>query len=454
MVVVSDNGASGEGGPDGSVNENKFINGIPDDLAANLAMLDELGGPKTYNHYPTGWAMAFNTPFKMWKRYSFNGGTCDPCIISWPAGISARGEIRDQYHHAIDIVPTLLDCLGVEQPGDGQGRHPDPDPGRQHALQLRRGRASRAPARPSSTRCSAPAAIWHDGWKAVTTHPAISGWGHFEQDTWELYHTDEDRSELHDLAAEHPDRLTELIGLWFYEAGANHAFPLDDRSALEIILTPRPQLVPPRATGTSTAPAAPRSPSRSPPTSATAPTPSARRSTCPDAGAQGVLFAHGSRFGGHALYVKDNRLYYVYNFVGIIEQRVVATEDLPTGTNLLLVGQLRQGRRGPAGRRRGNAHAVVRRPQGRRGAHQDPAGQVRHRRRGPVRRAGQRRTGHRRLPRTKHRGRSPAAPCTGSPSTSAANRTSTSSAKPPPCSPANEPPDRPSRRRAAAVVTR
>ena len=113
VFVVSDNGASGEGGPNGSVNENKFFNGIPDDLAANLAMLDELGGPKTYNHYPTGWAMAFNTPFKMWKRYSFNGGTCDPCIVSWPAGITARGEIRHQYHHAIDLVPTVLDCLGL-----------------------------------------------------------------------------------------------------------------------------------------------------------------------------------------------------------------------------------------------------------------------------------------------------------------------------------------------------
>ena len=79
-------------------------------------MIDELGSPKTYNHYPNGWAMAFNTPFKMWKRYEFNGGSCDPCIISWPKGIKARGEIRHQYHHAIDIMPTILDCLGVEPP--------------------------------------------------------------------------------------------------------------------------------------------------------------------------------------------------------------------------------------------------------------------------------------------------------------------------------------------------
>ena len=111
IIVVSDNGASGEGGPNGSVNEMLFMNGIPDTMANNLTALDELGGLKTYNHYSTGWAMAFNTPFKMWKRYaSFEGGTADPCIISWPAGITAQGEVREQYHHAIDIVPTVLDC--------------------------------------------------------------------------------------------------------------------------------------------------------------------------------------------------------------------------------------------------------------------------------------------------------------------------------------------------------
>src|SRR6476659_840320 len=116
VVLVSDNGASGEGGPNGSVNEMKFANGIPDTIEANLPMLDELGSPKTYNHYPNGWAMAFNTPFKMWKRYEFNGGTSDPCIISWPAGIKSKGEVRAQYHHAIDIVPTILDVLGVAAP--------------------------------------------------------------------------------------------------------------------------------------------------------------------------------------------------------------------------------------------------------------------------------------------------------------------------------------------------
>ena len=111
----------GEGGPNGSVNEMQFMNGIPDTVEANMPILDELGGPKTYNHYPNGWAMAFNTPFKMWKRYEFNGGTSDPCIISWPAGMEARGEIREQYHHAIDLVPTVLDVLGVTPPSTIKG---------------------------------------------------------------------------------------------------------------------------------------------------------------------------------------------------------------------------------------------------------------------------------------------------------------------------------------------
>src|SRR5947209_330345 len=333
VVVVSDNGASGEGGPDGSVNEMKFANGIPDDIASNLAMLDELGGPATYNHYPTGWAMAFNTPFKMWKRYSFNGGTCDPCVVSWPAGISARGELRHQYHHAIDLVPTLLECLGLAQPESVRGGTQIPIKGVSMVSSFD------PPAPPSRRRTQfysmlGTRGIWHDGWKAVTSHPAISGWGHYAEDTWELYHVETDRSELHDLAAEEPDRLAELIGLWFYEAGANHAFPLDDRSALEIFLTPRPQLIPPRERYVYRPGAeipehvAVNIRNRSFTIGAEV--------DLPAGAAAGVLIPHGSRFGGHALYVKDRRLHYVNNFVGLTEQKVDATEDLLAGEKLLL----------------------------------------------------------------------------------------------------------------------
>ncbi len=334
IVVVSDNGASGEGGPNGSVNEMKIANNVPDDLTQNLAMIDELGGTKTYNHYTTGWAMAFNTPFKMWKRYEFNGGTCDPCIISWPAGTKARGEIRDQYHHAIDLVPTILDALAVEPPATIKGFT-------QSAIDGVSMRASLDDAASESARKTqfyamlGSRSIWHEGWKAVTTHPTISGWSHFNDDTWELYNTDIDRAELHDLAGERPDKLTELINIWFREAGANDALPLDDRSPVEIYATPRPQLSAPRDRYVYYPDAAPvpewqavNVKNRSFVIGALV--------DMPAAGASGVLFAHGSRFGGHALYIKDNRLHYVNNYVGAGEQMIVGSEDVPTGENLIL----------------------------------------------------------------------------------------------------------------------
>jgi hypothetical protein len=338
VIVVSDNGASGEGGPDGSVNEMLFANGIPDTIQANLAMLDELGGTKTYNHYPNGWAMAFNTPFKMWKRYEFNGGTADPCIISWPAardGVTAgQGEIRHQYHHAIDIVPTILDALGVETPETIKGHVQS----RFDGVGMRYSVAD--PSAPSARKTQfysmlGSRAIWHEGWKAVTTHPTLSGWSDFNDDTWELYQTDVDRSELHDLAAERPEKVRELVNLWFAEAGENNAFPLDDRSAIEIITTQRPQLATPRDRyiyfpDTAEVPEAQAVNVRNRSYSIGA------LVDIPGPGAEGVLFAHGSRFGGHALYVKDNRLHYVYNFVGMIEQKIDGTQDVPNGQNLIL----------------------------------------------------------------------------------------------------------------------
>ncbi len=312
VIVVSDNGASGEGGPNGSTNENKFFNGVPDDMAQNLAMLDELGGPRTYNHYPNGWAMAFNTPFKMWKRYEFNGGTSDPCIISWPGSKESAGQVRTQYHHAIDIVPTVLDLLGVKTPRTIKGHVQSHFDGVSMRYSLDDGAAPTAH-RTQFYSMLGSRAIWHDGWKAVTTHPTIAGWSHFNDDEWELYHTETDRSEMHNLAVEQPDKVRELVNLWFAEAGANGAFPLDDRSPLEILLTPRPVLTPPRNRYVYF------------PDTADVPEQQAvnvhNRSFAigalvdlPAAGAQGVLFAQGALFGGHALYVKDNRLHYVNNY--------------------------------------------------------------------------------------------------------------------------------------------
>ncbi len=139
IFYCADNGASGEGTPNGSVNENKFFNGFPDSLEENMSYFDELGGPETYNHYPTGWAVAFSTPFQMFKRYAqFAGGTCDPLVIHWPKGIKARGEMRHQYHHSTDIVPTILEAVGLQMPTVYRGVEQYPLNGGVDALQLRR----------------------------------------------------------------------------------------------------------------------------------------------------------------------------------------------------------------------------------------------------------------------------------------------------------------------------
>ena len=335
VIVVSDNGASGEGGPNGSVNEMKFANGIPDDIESNLAMLDELGSPKTYNHYPNGWAMAFNTPFKMWKRYEFNGGTSDPCIISWPKGMKARGEIRHQYHHAVDLVPTCSTCSASSRPETIKGHVQSHFDGVSMRYSFDDGAA------PTTRRTQfysmlGSRGIWHDGWKAITNHPTISGWSNFNDDEWELYHVDVDRSEVHNLAAEHPEKVRELVGVVVRRGRRQRRVPARRSLARSRSSSHRGRSSRHRAIATCTS----RDGAEVPESQAV----NVRNRSytigalvdIPAPGAQGVLFAHGSRFGGHSLYVKDNRLHYVYNWVGMFEQKVVATEDLPTGTNLIL----------------------------------------------------------------------------------------------------------------------
>jgi arylsulfatase len=291
--------------------------------------------------------MAFNTPFKMWKRYEFNGGTSDPCVISWPAGIKAGGEVREQYHHAIDLVPTILDCLGVEPPETIGGHVQSDFDGVSMRYSFEHAEMPTARATQFYSMLGSRA-IWHEGWKAVTTHATISGWSRFGTDTWELYHTDVDRAELRNLADQEPERLQEMISLWYAEAGANGAFPLDDRSAVEILTTPRPVLAPPRNRyvyypGVAEVPESQAVNTRNRAFGVGA------LVDIPAPGAEGVLFAHGSRFGGHALYIKDNRLHYVYNFVGSVEQNVVASKDVPTGENLILAASFEKDGEDPPG---------------------------------------------------------------------------------------------------------
>jgi arylsulfatase A-like enzyme len=199
IVVVSDNGGSGEGGPNGTFNEMKFFNNIPDDVKENILHLDELGSPKSYNHYCTGWAWAFDTPFPYWKRFAgYEGGVADMCVVSWPKGIAARGEMRHQYVHAVDVVPTLYEMLDIEPPEVLKGFTQSPIEGESFFP------AIRDPGAPEKElqfyAMLGQRALYSHGWLANTMHPPLSGWGKFEHDVWELYNLKEDRAQMRNLA--------------------------------------------------------------------------------------------------------------------------------------------------------------------------------------------------------------------------------------------------------------
>jgi len=347
IVLVSDNGASGEGGPNGSVNENKIFNGLPDKIEENLPFIDDLGSPRTYNHYPTGWAWAFNTPFKMWKRYSnFEGGTADPMIVSWPAGLKTTGTCR-RFTHAIDIVPTVYEVLGLEPPEVVKGHTQHELEGISFAATFVDSEAKTAKETQFFSMLGTRA-IWHDGWKATAVVPAApQTWHNFSTQRWELYDTENDPSECHDLAAQHPEKVQDLVARWWVEAGRYGALPIETRNAVEILGAERPQLSAPRDRyvyypGCAEIPesAAPNIRNRS--------YTIAVEVTIDTEEAGGVLFSQGARFGGHALYVKDGKLKYVNNFVGLQEQVVESTQPVPTGHVVLSASFAREGDSMPA----------------------------------------------------------------------------------------------------------
>jgi Sulfatase len=335
VFYCADNGASGEGSPSGSVNENKFFNSYPDELSENLKYLDVLGGQDTYNHYPTGWAVAFSTPFQMFKRYSnYAGGTCDPLVISWPKGIKAKGEIRHQYHHSVDIVPTILEICGLEMPKTYRGVEQYPLSG----VSMRYSFDAKADGPTQKKRqyyaMLGTRGMWEDGWKAVAVHAPLTGKGNFDKDPWQLYHVDKDRSESKDLAKEHPAKLQALIKTWFEEAEKNLVLPLDDRNATELFAIERPVAEPPRENyiyypGTSPVPEGVAVNTRGRSYKILADV------EITDPNCSGVIFAHGSRFGGHALFIKDKKLYYVYNFLGIKPEQQFVSPALKPGKHTL-----------------------------------------------------------------------------------------------------------------------
>jgi arylsulfatase A-like enzyme len=258
IMLISDNGASAEGGPHGSVNENKFFNNVPDDLQQNLDALDDLGGPKFFNHYAWGWAFAGDTPFRRWKRETYRGGVSDPFLVHWPQGIKAKGETRTQYAHAIDMVPATA---------------------------------------------------------------------------WELYNLADDPTEANNLAATNRGKLIEMIALWYVEAGKYNVLPLDSRGTTRFA-DPRPQLAKDRNVyvyypNTQAVPenVAVKVLNRAHTLTAEV--------EIPKGGAEGILICHGSNEGGYALFVKDNKLHYVHNYVGAEQFHIESIGNIPEGKAML-----------------------------------------------------------------------------------------------------------------------
>ncbi len=330
VVLLSDNGASQEGGKHGSLNELAYFNMMRSSIEDMVDRVDEIGGPNLYNNYPWGWAQAGNTPLRFYKQNTYEGGIRDPLIVHWPNGIGDAGGLRDQYHHVSDILPTVLDCIGVEAPDVYNGIPQQPIEGRSLRYTFD------GPNEPTRKQTQyyemlGHRAIWHEGWKAVTMHERGVP---FENDHWALYHTDEDFSECVDLSAERPEKLRELVDRWWVEAGKYNVLPLDDRAGAELLIIRRPGSQPPGNT------------QRFLPTA-----PHLERTKVPDVrnrsfeirarvdrvpGQNGVLVASGARTGGYSFHVNEDRLHFVYNRAGTMFD-VASTTTLPEGRADLIV---------------------------------------------------------------------------------------------------------------------
>jgi arylsulfatase len=304
FVLISDNGASPEGGSDGAVNTRKHLVYEPETLEQAVAAIDILGSDLTYNHYPNGWAQASNTPLKWYKKDVHGGGIRDPLIVSWPRGIQARGELRNQYAYVADIVPTVLELIGADAPSSYKGVSQLPLQGVSMAASI--GDAA-APSRKQTQyyELLGDRGLWHQGWKAVARH---NRGDNFDDDRWELYHTDADFSECNDLAGSQPDKLREMIDRWWSEAGRYNVLPLDDREYQRMAAS-----IAARSRRVNTFyPGMARIDRSVVPDFTDKSWQIAADVHIPRGGAEGVLLSVGSRFGGLTLFVRGARLFFEY----------------------------------------------------------------------------------------------------------------------------------------------
>ncbi|MEQ1785515.1 MAG: arylsulfatase [Acidimicrobiales bacterium] len=324
VVVLSDNGASSEGGPVGSLNDARVWNVLPRTVEEAAERLDEIGGPRVHNNYPWGWTVAGNTPFRRWKRETHEGGVADPLIVHWPAGIAARGEVRHQYVHAIDIAPTLLEVIGIAAPPEVQGVAQRPLDGTSFAYTFA---DATAPERHTLQHYEMLGcrALYDAGWKAVTYQEIQADQPPLDEPVWELYDLRADPSECHDLAAAEPDRLSTMIDRWWQEAERHQVLPLDNRPFSELVFGRTPSVAARRRytywPGRAPVPESVAVNVRGRPHTITA------HVTVPAAVdvVEGVLAVQGSVLGGWSFHLlADGRLCYVHNLAGWRLYRVEA----------------------------------------------------------------------------------------------------------------------------------
>jgi arylsulfatase A-like enzyme len=337
LYILGDNGASGEGGLEGTIVEHRLGHGVVDDPAEMVERIDAIGDPSSYPIAPVGWALALNTPYQWTKQVASHlGGIRDGMILHWPRGVPDAGGLRHQFHHVIDVLPTVLDCAGIPQPASVHGVAQQPIEGTSMRYTIDE------PAAPDRRRTQyfemcGNRGIYHEGWMAVTRHGIPwemipTGRRRFEDDKWELYDLDEDWSQAHDLAATHPDRLHRLQDLFLIEAAKHQVFPLDDRvtERENPTVAGRLDLLGPRRSVTYrggmsrfTEETTPNVKNRSHQITADI--------EVTDDLAEGVVVAQGGRFGGWSLYFLDGHPCYVYNYLGLARYRVRAELPLPRG---------------------------------------------------------------------------------------------------------------------------
>ena len=333
VYMAGDNGSSAEGGLNGLLNEMTFFNAIPEPLDMKLEAIDTLGSDKHYNHFPAAWAHAMDTPFQWTKQIASHfGGTRNGLAISWPKGIQARREIRDQFHHVIDIAPTILEIVGVEAPAQFNGVAQKPIEGVSMVYTF-------DDANVEDRRTTqyfemlGNQGIYHDGWMAS----AIRGVPWLSESPpmdlldmpWELYHIEEDFSQANNLAKQEPEKLKEMVMLFFAEAAKYNVLPLDDRKTARLNVDNRPSLT--QGRNKFTYPNLLRLPEGASPDLKHKSHTISAEVEMPEQGAEGMLFTQGGRFAGFGLMVKDGKLVYHYNLAGVERFTVESDERVPSG---------------------------------------------------------------------------------------------------------------------------